>query len=277
MAKGPPVTVSAIDLEALVPVAQALDTFSVVYLQWLSNDVIWRAREMVVKSHTKALEQSWSYDLNEVAMAIVAALKVAASEAVVRWAADAIPGMPYPSLSRTLRVMGATARKLGASGPRADVYRRIANEIAACRAGVERLLAVVADETPDDKAARSMRTWTRPFARCSPIRPIPSASAIQRRGRRSSSAPRDRFTGAAARELADALDGIEAAKQLGRLAKRVSDLVARRRAAASGCRCLACPTPGAAWRCTVRSISTSSRNRTTSSCGSVATSTGRRC
>ena len=31
------------------PLAQALDTFSVVYLQWLSNDVIWRARETVVK------------------------------------------------------------------------------------------------------------------------------------------------------------------------------------------------------------------------------------
>ena len=59
------------------PLAQALDTFSVVYLQWLSNDVIWRAREIVVKDHTKTLEQSWSYDLSEVAMAIVAALKVA--------------------------------------------------------------------------------------------------------------------------------------------------------------------------------------------------------
>ena len=46
--RAPPVTVSAINLEALVPVAQALDTFSVVYLQWLSNDVIWRARESVV-------------------------------------------------------------------------------------------------------------------------------------------------------------------------------------------------------------------------------------
>ena len=109
-----PVTVSAIDLEALVPVAQGLDTFSVVYLQWLSNDVIWRAREMVVKDHTKALEQSWSYDLSEVAMAIVTALKVAANEAVVRWAVDAVPGMPYPSLSRTLRVMsrdGSEARR----------------------------------------------------------------------------------------------------------------------------------------------------------------------
>ena len=150
-AKGTPVTVSAIDLEALVPVAQALDTFSVVYLQWLSNDVIWRAREMVFRSHAKTLEQSWSYDLREVATAIVASLKLASAEAVVRWAAEAVPAMPYPSLSRTLRVMGSTARKLAASGPSADAYRRIANEVAACRAGVERLLAVVADETPDGK------------------------------------------------------------------------------------------------------------------------------
>ena len=116
-AKGMPVTVSAIDLEALVPVAQALDTFSVVYLQWLSNDVIWRAREMVFRSHSKTLEQSWSYDLREVATAIVASLKVASAEAVVRWAAEAVPAMPYPSLSRTLRVMGSTARKLGGKRP----------------------------------------------------------------------------------------------------------------------------------------------------------------
>ena len=47
-AGGPPVTVSAVNLQALTPLAQSLDTFSVVFLQWLSNDVIWRARERVV-------------------------------------------------------------------------------------------------------------------------------------------------------------------------------------------------------------------------------------
>lgn len=219
-----PVTVSAIDLEALVPVAQALDTFSVVYLQWLSNDVIWRAREMVVRSHTKTLEQSWSYDLNEVADSIGAALKTAAGEAVVRWAADAIPGMPYPSLSRTLRVMGATARKLGTTGPQADAYRRIANDIAACRAGVERLLAVVADEARNDKLPdhadvdASVRALFVDPADTDVVRDPERWSEIVQQAR-------ERFTGAAARELADAIDGIEAAKQLGRLAKRVSDLL----------------------------------------------------
>jgi CHAT domain-containing protein len=224
MNKASPVTVSAVDLEALVPVAQALDTFSVVYLQWLSNDVVWRAREMVVKNHAKALEQSWSYDLSEVAMAITAALKVAASEAVVRWAVDAVPGMPYPSLSRTLRVMSATARKLGATGPHAETYRRIANEIAACRAGVERLLAVVADDTPAAKIPdhsgvdATVRALFSDPADPDRIRDPEAWAAIIERSR-------ERFTGAAARELADALDGIEAAKQLGRLAKRVADLV----------------------------------------------------
>ena len=223
-AKAPPVTVSAIDLEALVPVAQALDTFSVVYLQWLSNDVIWRAREMVLTSHTKTLEQSWSYDLSEVATSILATLKIAAGEAVVRWAIDAIPAMPYPSLSRTLRVMGSTARKLAASGPKADVYRRIANDIAACRGGVERLLAVVADETPDGKLPEhagvdaSVRALFVHPADPERVRDPAEWSAIIERAR-------DRFTGAAARELADALDGIEAAKQLGRLAERVSELL----------------------------------------------------
>jgi len=66
-AKESAVTVSAINLEALAPLAQALDTFSVLYLQWLSNDVVWRAREHVVKDHLNALERSFSYDLDEVA------------------------------------------------------------------------------------------------------------------------------------------------------------------------------------------------------------------
>ena len=222
-ANGSPVTVSAIDLEALVPVAQALDTFSVVYLQWLSNDVIWRAREMVVSSHAKTLQQSWSYDLNEVATSIIAALKVAASEAVVRWAADSIPGMAYPSLSRTLRVMATTARKL-ATGPGTDVYRRIGDEISSCRAGVERLIAVVTDETPDIKVpehaavdATIRALFTDPANPERVRHPDAWAAIIQ--------GARERFTGAAARELADALDGIEAAKQLGRLAKRVGDLL----------------------------------------------------
>lgn len=220
---GSPVTVSAIDLEALVPVAQALDTFSVVYLQWLSNDVIWRAREMVVTSHTKTLEQSWSYDLNEVATSIIGNLDVASREAVVRWAAEAIPAMPYPSLSRTLRAIGATARKLGARGPEADVYRRIAHDVAACRSGVERMLAVVAHETPArlpehagvDATVRAL--FTDP-ADPNGVRDPDAWSAIIQRAR-------DRFAGAAARELADALDGIEAATQLARLARRVADLL----------------------------------------------------
>jgi len=198
MASGPPVTVSAIDLEALVPVAQAIDTFSVVYLQWLSNDVIWRAREMVVTSHTQALEQSWSYDINEVAKAIIVALKMAAREAVVRWAADTIPSMPYPSLSRTLRVMGATAKKLGASGPSAEAYRRISNDIVACRAGVEKLLAVVTDETPDGRPPEhsgvdaTVRALFTDSSNPQELRDPEAWSAIIERSR-------ERFTGASAR------------------------------------------------------------------------------
>jgi hypothetical protein len=222
--KGPPVTVSAINLEALAPVAHALDTFSVVYLQWLSNDVIWRARESVLKTHTNALEHSWSYDLNEVATAIAGALKDAAGEAVVRWAADAIPGTPYPSLSRTLRVLAATARRLGEVGDRADVYRRLADEIATCRSGIERLLAVVADQTAEPKIPEHSHVdasvrglFTDPAEPDGVREPEAWAAIIE--------GARDRFVGAAGRELSDALDGIEAATQLARLARRASDLV----------------------------------------------------
>ncbi len=128
----------------------------------------------------------------------------------------------------------STARKLGATGPRAEAYRRIANEIAACRAGVERLLAVVADETPAAKIPEhagvdaSVRALFSDPANPERVRDPEAWAAIIEQSR-------ERFTGAAARELADALDGIEAAKQLGRLAKRVADLVRGRCAAASDC------------------------------------------
>ena len=64
-----------------------------------------RARTRGQGSHG-ALTHSLSYDLDELATAIATALNDAAGEALVRWAADAIPVIPYPSLSRTLRVMG---------------------------------------------------------------------------------------------------------------------------------------------------------------------------
>ncbi len=196
-AKGMPVTVSAIDLEALVPVAQALDTFSVVYLQWLSNDVIWRAREMVFRSHTKTLEQSWSYDLREVAMAIVASLKVAASGGGRpmgrrRGSSHAVP-VAVADAARDGRRRRASS---AASGPSAEAYRRIANEIAACRAGVERLLAVVADETPDGKLPEHSGVDASVRALFSAIRPIQTASANAAEWSAIIERSRDRFTGA---------------------------------------------------------------------------------
>ena len=218
------VTVSAINLDALVPVAQALDTFSVVFLQWLSNEVVWRARERVVKDHTTALTQSLSYDLDELATSTTTALHDAAGEAIVRWAVDAIPVIPYPSLSRTLRVMGSTARSLAGSGERDDVYRRLADELTACRSKLERLLAVAVDlvsETPVpdhsevDASVRAL--FTDPANPDSVREPAAWAAIIER--------SRDRFVGPQARELGDAFNGIAAANQLARLATRVSDLV----------------------------------------------------
>ena len=87
----PPVTVSAINLRELAPLAQALDTFSIVYLQWLSNDVMWHARDQTFKRQLEALKYAWAYDLAGVATAIQEALKDAARDAVVRWAAATLP------------------------------------------------------------------------------------------------------------------------------------------------------------------------------------------
>ncbi|MEO7136027.1 MAG: clostripain-related cysteine peptidase, partial [Vicinamibacterales bacterium] len=216
-------TVSAINLEALVPLAQALDTFSVVFLQWLSNEVVWRARERVVFNHTAALSQSLSYDLDELATSTATALYDAADEALVRWAANAIPVISYPSLSRTLRVMGSTARSLAATAADGDVYRRLADEMSACRSRLERLLAVAADDTPDatmpdhshvDICVRAL--FTDPAKADSVREPAAWAAIIER--------SRERFAGAQARELTDAFNGIAAANQLACLAMRVSVL-----------------------------------------------------
>ena len=45
--------------------------------------------------------------------------------------------------------MGSTARSMATSPDRADVYRRLADEMSVCRSRVERLLAVAVDDTPD--------------------------------------------------------------------------------------------------------------------------------
>jgi hypothetical protein len=218
-----PATVSAINLQALSPLAQALDTFSVVYLQWLSNDVTWRARETVFSKHLSVLKTVWSYDLNEVALAIEDALKSAAAEALVRWAASTIPVMSYPRLSRALRVLGAAARDISRNGDDVEVCRRLADEIAACRSSVERVIAVTttqADAAEVPQQADVDGAVRRLFIDAAAPENVREPHAWGR----IITAARDRFTGVSGRELSDVFDGIEASKQLGRLAKRVSDL-----------------------------------------------------
>ena len=218
------VTVSAINLQALVPLAQALDTFSVVLLQWLSNDVIWRARENVVKGHQTRLEQSWSYDLDDVASAIGKSLENASAEALARWAATFIPTLSYPQLSAMLRALGASARDLGKTGDGSDVYRTLASEISACRSAVERVISIATSETdlrsvPQHKTADiAVRRLFTESDDSDEVRHSQPWSVIVLAARERPAAVMD------GRELADALEGIEAAKQLGHLAKRVSDL-----------------------------------------------------
>jgi CHAT domain-containing protein len=216
-----PVTVSAVNLYALVPLAQALDTFSVVYLQWLSNDVVWRARERVVTKHKQLLEASWSYDLDDVALATSDALTYAAGEALVRWAASAVKSMSYQALSRMLRVLGASARALSKLGARK--YAGLADEISVCRSHVERAIAGAAapEGSPAPLPADEIdRMVQRLFLSADDVDAVREPDAW----REIIEAARPRFDGTHARELLDALDGIEAATQLSRLARRVSEL-----------------------------------------------------
>lgn len=218
-----PLTLSAINLQALLPLAQALDTFSVVYLQWLSNDVIWRARELVVHDQMAALEHCWSYDLDAMADGIAVALKHAAGQALVRWAASSIPAMAYGPRARALRILGVSARELARVPDAAPIYRVLAREISACRAGVERVISV--DPTNVTTPPASQRDVDLAVLRLfltvegsDVVREAEAWHAIidGARERLATSVP--------ARELFDAFDGIDAAKQLARLAKRVSEL-----------------------------------------------------
>ena len=217
-----PVTVSAINLQALVPLAQALDTFSVVYLQWLSNDVIWRARESVVNRQMEVLQTVWSYDLAQVADSIQEALQGAAAEALVRWAAASIPVASYPRVSRALRVLGAAARELARSEGGPDGVRRLADEIAACRSALERIIASASTQGEPvaplqaDVDAAVRRLFVDPSGP-DRVRDAEAWNSIV-------TAARERFLGTAGRELSDAFNGIQASRQLGRLARRVADL-----------------------------------------------------
>jgi len=217
-----PVTVSAINLQALAPLAQALDTFSVVYLQWLSNDVIWRARENVVSRHMDVLKTAWSYDLAEVADAICDALQHAANQALVRWAIASVRSLSYPRLSRVLRALGAAARDLARSEDAPEGCRKLADEIAARRTAIERAIAVATTNSqpaapPPAELDRAVLGLFANPDDPDQVREPEAWTAII-------TAARKRMGTAPPRELVDAFDGIDASHQLGRLAKRVSDL-----------------------------------------------------
>jgi hypothetical protein len=239
---GPPLTVSAINLPALTPLAQALDTFSVVYLQWLSNDVTWRARERVFSDFRKRLESAWSYDLDVVATATAWALEAEAAEALVRWAADTLPTLSYPRLADALRALGTAARELAADPAEAEACAEIVDRITACRWTLERAIAAsvtsldhAVESTPDDilkmvtglfvdSPAQPARSETQ-----ADLDPLPMRHA--RTWGRIVSLARTRFVSPQSVELGDVIDGVDASRQIARLANRVAELV---RAPATG-------------------------------------------
>ena len=141
----------------------------------------------------------------------------------MRWAAATVPILSFPKLSRTLRVLGAAARDIARNGEGSEVCQRLADEIAACRSAIERVIAAATSQTKPvtapqqadvDRAVR--RLFTNPDDPTI-VREAEAWEAIV-------TAARERFSGTPSRELADAFEGIEASRQLGRLAKRVADL-----------------------------------------------------
>jgi len=217
----PPVTVSAINLRALMPLAQALDTFSVVFLQWLSNDVIWRAREQVFTKHKDLLQHAWSYDLDAVASSVQASLLDAAQEAVARWAGEMLPKLSYARLAEVLRVLVSAARDAMRRMPEDAALRMLGAELAKCRSELDQAIAVASDDPHHAGASLEVLTAVRRLFLLDGDPPKP---------RHAEAwtiifwAARERLGPSQAKELADALEGVEAAGQLGRLARRVSEL-----------------------------------------------------
>jgi hypothetical protein len=221
--EGVPVTVSAVNLLALTPLAQALDTFSVVYLQWLSNDVLWRVRERVFGHFRRVLEHAWSYDLDSVATAMVRSLDEESREALVRWAAAELPPLEYPRLSHALRVLGSAARSVRTDDVENDACRQLAEEISACRSEVERAIASTASSR--ERQTGSARNDIARMVSALFVDPAdPSGVRFPAAWGRIITAARTRFAPAQATELSDVIAGIEASRQVARLAQRVSDL-----------------------------------------------------
>ena len=218
-AAAPATTVSALNLRALGALSQALDTFSVVYLQWLSNDVIWRAREQVVAEYLKGLAGSWSYDIEEMARSVAMALDAAAADALSRWALSELPHLPLPRLSRTLRVFAAAAREL-ARGDAGDTYAALAADITHARSSIERTIASdAAGHVRTVAASDLLPAVTRLFLAADGISlrdPAAWGAVI--------AAAQRRLTPALAGEVADVRGGIGAAEQIRRLAQRVAQL-----------------------------------------------------
>ena len=218
----PPVTASAINLRELAPLAQALDTFSIVYLQWLSNDVMWYARDQTFKRQLEVLKHAWAYDLAAVATAIQASLKDAAGDAVVRWASETLPKMAHARLSEALRILGAAARENARQTETSEVFRKLERELGKCRSAVELVVARVAEgeHTQIARAGDNISAQVRRlFMEGDP--PAPREPDAWTAILRTASV---RLSDAQKRELNDRLEGIEAAKQLARLAQRVAEL-----------------------------------------------------
>ena len=214
-------------------------------------------------------------------MATSEALKDAAGEALVRWAASAVPVDVVPrAVAHAARARRVGARA-GAERPTTQTASaRWPTKSPSCRSSVERTIAVAAAEHDAPPPTPSSRDRPRGADGCSCRPTIAGAVREPAAWHAIIAAARARFTGAQARELLDALDGIEAATQLSApRAARVSELT--READEGRPPAIVAVWPpdrsAAAWRSTGRWISTSWPSRTTCSCASAASSTGRRC
>jgi hypothetical protein len=126
-------------------------------------------------------------------------------------------------MSRALRVLGTAAREVPHDDPEADACRAIAEEITDCRSAVERLIAATTMPEEPQAAPAPAEIATMVDA----LFVDPAEPTVIRRAAawgRIVGLARERFTPPQSTELADVMDGIDAARQIARLAARVADL-----------------------------------------------------
>ena len=233
--------VSALNLRALDPTIQALDTFSAVHTQWLSNATVWDARKNVYKSFEDEIEELPAYDVRRLMESVAETLDRARGTGVARWSARRLselqPSVLRDTCDALIWARANRADELTARATRSHVA--LLEQIQAeATAGMTRCLPCVGQQGRDfDQAGHKARLQALfkalaaefgrigepPMLNSSPD----AAHAMADAWTRIWKAAQRNLPGMLGAELEHTLQGCAAAEQIAKLARRVTDTLNR--------------------------------------------------